>query len=50
VAIYNGYIVLGGAKKVKKRVVIADFLKIKVHLKTLSVQLKGIPEGDLKAL
>jgi len=50
VAIYKGYIVLRRSKKAKKNVVIAVFLKIKVRLKALSVRLKGIPEGGLKAL
>jgi len=31
-------------------VVIANFSKIEARLKALSVRLKGIPEGDLKAL
>jgi hypothetical protein len=30
-------------------VVIADFSKIKTHLKALYVRKKGIPEGGLKA-
>ena len=50
VAIYKGYRVSGRSKKAKKNVVIADFSKIEVRLKALSVRLKGIPEEGLKPL
>ena len=46
----KGYRVSGRPKKVKKDVVIADFLKIEARLKVLYVRLKDIPEGGLKAL
>jgi len=49
-AIYKGSGVSGRSKKAKKNVVIADFSKIDALLKALSVRLKVIPEGGLKAL
>jgi len=50
VSIYKGYRVSGRAKKVKKNVEIADFLKIEARLKALSVRFWGIPEGGMKPL
>jgi len=49
-AIYKGYRVLKRSKKAKKNVVIADFSKIEVRLKALSVRFLGISEGGLKPL
>jgi len=50
VASCKGYRVLRRSKKAKKNVLIADFLKIEVRLKVLSVRFWGIPEWGLKAL